>query len=79
MALGRRRRSHHSLDSARADVAGAERAAMTALADTLRRLAGELPADSLLAAEFASVARSIDAAGVVGAWRLDGLVRDTGT
>ncbi len=60
------------------DVAQAERAAMTALAETLRRLAGELPEDSPLAAEFASVARSIDVAGVVGTWRLSGLARETG-
>jgi hypothetical protein len=55
------------------DVVRAERAAMTALAETLRQLAADLPEESLLAAEFASVARSIDVAGVVGTWRLNGL------
>jgi hypothetical protein len=71
ITLGKRRRSRPdpSLD----DLARAERAAVTALAETLRELAGGLPEDSLLAAEFASVARSIDVAGVVGTWRLNGL------
>jgi hypothetical protein len=57
-------------------VTQAERAAMTALAETLRSLAAGLPEESMLAAEFASVARSIDAAGVLGAWRLDRLARE---
>jgi hypothetical protein len=72
ITLGKRKRSARearSLD----DVAQAERAAMTTLAATLRHLAVELPEDSLLAAEFASVARSIEVAGVVGTWRLTGL------
>jgi hypothetical protein len=59
-------------------VARAERAAMTTLAETLRRLAADLPRDSLLAAEFAGVARSIDVAGVLGTWRLDDLARGLG-
>ena len=41
-------------------------------------LAAGLPRDSLLAAEFTSVARSIDVAGVLGTWRLDGLARELG-
>jgi hypothetical protein len=65
ITLGKRRRPRGD-----ADPAEAERAAMTTLASTLRQLAAGLPEDSLLAAEFASVARSIDVAGVVGAWRL---------
>jgi hypothetical protein len=75
ITLGKRKRSQRD---ARAldDVALAERAAMTTLAETLRHLAAELPESSLLAAEFASVARSIDVAGVVGTWRLDGLARE---
>jgi hypothetical protein len=80
ITLGKRRRSQR--DPAPAgypeDVARAEREAMTALAETLRQLAADLPQDSLLAAEFASVARSIDVAGVVGTWRLNGLARETG-
>jgi hypothetical protein len=71
---GRRRRSRRDPDGG----AGAERAAMTALAETLRDLAAGLPRDSLLAAEFTSVARSIDIAGVLGTWRLDGLARELG-
>jgi hypothetical protein len=68
MTLGKRKRA------ARPDaVTRTERAAMTELAATLRRLAAELPEDSLLAAEFTSVARSIDVTGVVGTWRLNGL------
>jgi hypothetical protein len=55
------------------DVAQAERAAAAELAETLRQLASGLPRDSPLAAEFASVARSIDVAGVVGAWGLQRL------
>jgi hypothetical protein len=93
ITLGKRKRSRRdpaparSLDiregpggSARSldDIAQAERAAMTVLTETLGRLAAELPEDSLLAAEFASVARSIDVAGVLGTWRLNGLVREPG-
>jgi hypothetical protein len=75
ITLGKRKRSRgRSLDA----VAQTERAAMTELAETLRRLAGGLPEDSMLAAEFASVARSIDAAGVLGTWRLDRLAREMG-
>ena len=67
ITLGRRKRTRrHALD----DVAQAERAAVAALAGTLRSLAAGLPRDSMLAAEFASVARSIDVAGVLGTWRL---------
>src|SRR4051812_3493397 len=81
MMLGKRRRSRLDPAPARAldDVARAERAAMTALTETLRRLAAELPEDSLLAVEFASVARSIDVAGVVGTWRLSSLGEDAAT
>jgi|tagenome__1003787_1003787.scaffolds.fasta_scaffold20269567_3 hypothetical protein len=73
--LGKRRRARPDRALARPvdDVAQAERVAMTALTETLRRLAADLPEDSLLAAEFASVARSIDVAGVVGTWRLSRL------
>ena len=80
ITLGKRKRSRPdpapagSLDA----VAQAERAAMNALAETLRQLAAGLPPDSLLAAEFASVARSIDVAGVLGTWRLDRLAREIG-
>ena len=56
----------------------AERAAMTALADTLRRLAGDLPGESRLAVEFARVARSIGGAGVLGTWGLDTIAREFG-
>ena len=48
------------------------------VAETLRELAAGLPQDSMLAAEFTSVARSIDAAGVLGTWRLDQLAREIG-
>ena len=74
--LGKRRRSRPDPAPARPldDVAQAERAAMIALTETLRSLAVDLPEDSLLAAEFESVARSIDVAGVVGTWRLHSLV-----
>jgi hypothetical protein len=78
ISLGRRKRSRGGPDPARSEIARAERAAVTTLADTLRQLAAELPEDSLLRAEFASVARSIDVAGVVGAWRLDALARESG-
>jgi hypothetical protein len=71
--LGKRRRSRSPDDAAEA-----ERAAMATLAETLRNLAAGLPRDSQLAAEFASVARSIDVAGVLGAWRLNGLVPEPG-
>jgi hypothetical protein len=76
ITLGRRKRSRPvvALD----DVAQAERAAMITLAATLRQLAAGLPRDSLLADEFASVAASIDAAGVLGTWRLDRLARELG-
>jgi predicted component of type VI protein secretion system len=80
ITLGRRRRSRGDSAPTRSldDVAQAEQAAMIALAETLRQLAEGLPPDSLLAAEFASVARSIDAAGVLGTWRLDRLARELG-
>jgi hypothetical protein len=75
ITLGRRRRSRSEPAATRPfdDAAQSERAAMTALAETLRFLAAGLPRDSPLAAEFASVARSIDVAGVVGAWGLQRL------
>jgi hypothetical protein len=69
ITLGRRKRPRRPLD----DVAQAERAAMISLAATLRQLAGGLPEGSPLAAEFGSVARSIDVAGVLGTWRLQSL------
>lgn len=78
ITLGRRRRSRREPAVSLDDVARAERAAMTTLAETLRELAAGLPRDSLLAAEFTSVARSIDAAGVLGTWRLDRLARELG-
>jgi hypothetical protein len=82
MAITLRKRSRSRDDPAptRAfdEVAQAERAAMTTLAETLRKLAHELPGDSRLAAEFASVARSIDVAGVLGTWRLESLAREAG-
>ena len=58
------------------EVAQSERAAMTALAETLRRLAAELPAESRLAVEFAKIARCIDVAGVLGTWGLDTIARE---
>lgn len=78
ITLGRRTRSRREPAAPRAleDVAQAERAAVTALAETLRHLAAGLPRDSMLAAEFASVARSIDVAGVLGTWRLHGPARE---
>jgi hypothetical protein len=82
MAITLGKRSRSRLDTAPApsldDTAQAERAAMTTLAETLRHLVAALPADSKLAAEFASVARSIDVAGVLGTWRLDALAREIG-
>ena len=77
ITLGKRKRSRPDPAPSLDDVALAERAAMTTLAETLRQLAAGLPADSPLAAEFASVARSIDVAGVLGTWRLEGLVRQS--
>jgi hypothetical protein len=75
ITLGRRKRARREPAATRVldDLAQAERAAVTALAETLRSLAAGLPRDSMLAAEFASVARSIDVAGVLGTWRLNGL------
>jgi hypothetical protein len=80
ITLGKRFRSRHDIAPARSldDVAQAERAAMTALAETLRQLVAGLPGDSKLAAEFTSVARSIDVAGVLGTWRLHALLREIG-
>ena len=49
---------------------------MSALADTLRQLAAELPPDSQLALEFATVARSIELLGVLGAWRRERMVAE---
>jgi hypothetical protein len=54
----------------------AERAAVAALAATLRRLATELPRESPLAGELAKVAQSIDVAGVLGVYALDALTRE---
>jgi hypothetical protein len=73
ITLGKRKRSRRSHD----DVAQAERDAVTTLAETLRRLAAGLPEDSPLAVEFASVARSIDVAGVLGTWRLERLAAES--
>ena len=78
ITLGKRRRPRRDPTLALDEVAQAEHAAMTELAETLRRLAAALPVDSPLAAEFASVARSIDVAGVLGTWRLDRLARAAG-
>jgi hypothetical protein len=78
ITLGKRKRSQRDPARSLDEVTQAERAAMSALADTLRHLASELPEDSLLACEFGSVARSIDAAGVLGTWRLDRLAREIG-
>jgi hypothetical protein len=74
ITLGKRKRAHPSLH----DVAQAERAAVTTLAETLRQLAAGLPEESPLAAEFVSVARSIDVAGVLGTWRLERLAAESG-
>jgi hypothetical protein len=74
ITLGKRKRSRRPVG----DVAQAERAAVTTLAETLRQLAAGLPEDSPLAAEFASVARSIDVAGVLGIWRLERLTAESG-
>jgi hypothetical protein len=71
MAIRLRRRSRPGPAPALDDTTTAERAAMATLAETLRRLAAELPAESRLAVEFATVARSIDVTGVMGAWRLE--------
>ena len=49
---------------------------MTALTETLRQLAAELPRDSRLAYEFEQIARCIDVAGVLGAWRLGMMVQE---
>jgi hypothetical protein len=70
MAIRLRKRSRPGPAPALDDTTKAERAAMATLAETLRRLAAELPAESRLAVEFAHVARSIDVTGVVGTWRL---------
>jgi hypothetical protein len=78
ITLGRRNRSRRAPTRSLDDAAQAERAAVTALAETLRRLAAGLPRDSPLAAEFERVARSIDVAGVLGTWRLDALAHEGG-
>jgi hypothetical protein len=80
ITLGKRSRSRrdHAPTRSLDEIAQAERAAMTALAETLRLLAAGLPRESKLEAEFASVARSIDVAGVLGTWRLDTLAREIG-
>jgi len=70
MAIRLRKRSRPGPAPALDDTTKAERAAMATLAETLRRLAAELPAESRLAVEFTNVARSIDVTGVVGTWRL---------
>src|SRR4051812_33067284 len=79
MAITLRKRSRRR-DSTRTgtldEIAQSERAAMTALAETLRRAAAELPAESRLAVEFAKIARCIDVAGVLGNWGLDTLARE---
>jgi hypothetical protein len=71
MGIRLRKRSRPGPVPALDDTTMAERAAMATLADTLRRLAAELPAESRLAAEFSIVAHSIDVTGVVGTWRLE--------
>jgi hypothetical protein len=71
MAIRLRKRSRPAPAPALDDTTKAERAAMAMLAETLRRLAAELPTESRLAVEFANVARSIDVTGVVGIWRLE--------
>ena len=73
---GRFRRRDSTLPGALDEVVRSERAAMTALAETLRRLAAELPAESRLAVEFAKIARCIDVAGVLGTWGLDTIARE---
>lgn len=78
ITLGKRKRPRHDPAPSLDEVARAERAAMTTLAETLRQLAAGLPEDSLLAAEFGSVARSIDVAGVLGTWRLERLAAESG-
>jgi hypothetical protein len=70
--LSKRSRSHRD-PVARDATIQAEQAALSALAATLRRLAGELPGESHLAAEFTKVARSIDVAGALGAYGLHAL------
>src|SRR5262245_54755297 len=78
IALRKRFRSRHdsTLTHPPDDIAEAERAAMTALAETLGRLAEGLPDGSRLAAEFVKVGRSIESAGVLGTWRLDTVARE---
>src|SRR4051794_16543281 len=77
ITLRRRFRRRDSMPTgAPEEVAQSERAAMTALAETLRRLAVELPAESWLAVEFAKIARGIDVAGVLGTWGLDTIARE---
>jgi hypothetical protein len=71
MAIRFRKRSRPGPAPATDDTTQAECAAMATLAQTLQRLAAELPAESRLAAEFAQIARSIDVAGVLGTWRLE--------
>jgi hypothetical protein len=70
------RRRNSTPTGALDEVAQSERAAMTALAETLQRLAAELPAESRLAVEFTKTARSIDVAGVLGTWGLDTIARE---
>jgi hypothetical protein len=70
--LSKRSQSHRG-PAARDATIQAEQAALGAVAATLRRLAGELPAESHLASEFTKVARSIDVAGVLGAYGLPAL------
>jgi hypothetical protein len=72
ITLRRRSRPDHGPETAQPadDVVAAERSALTALVETLRELATGLPDESRLAVELGAVARSIDAAGVLGTWRL---------
>ena len=58
------------------DMTQAEHAAMMTVAQTLQELAAELPPESILAAEFADIARSIEVAGVLGTWRLESTARE---
>jgi len=78
IALRKRFRSRRASTLARPldDITEAERAAMTALAETLGHLAEGLPDGSRLAVEFVKIARSIDSAGVLGTWRLDTVARE---
>jgi hypothetical protein len=77
ITLRKRGRSRRAAPSRpRDEITRAERAAITTLAETLQRLATELPEESRLADEFSRIARSIDVAGVLGIWNLDAIALD---